>query len=66
MSSPPCRPRRASDLPVQIVGSSTRNYLLEKTRVTSPSAGERNFHVFYQVTMCSVHHSAMYDVYGMR
>jgi myosin heavy subunit len=33
----------------RIVGAATRNYLLEKTRVSAPPASERNFHAFYQL-----------------
>ena len=33
----------------KIVGCNTRNYLLEKTRVTSVPEDERNYHIFYQM-----------------
>ena len=33
----------------KIIGATTRNYLLEKTRVAAPPQGERNYHAFYQL-----------------
>ena len=31
----------------RIIGSMTRNYLLEVSRVTTPPKAERNYHIFY-------------------
>ena len=33
----------------KLVGSHTRSYLLEKTRVSAPPATERSFHIFYRM-----------------
>ena len=33
----------------EILGARVKNYLLEKSRVVGPAAGERNYHVFYHI-----------------
>lgn len=37
------------DTPPTIAGARIVNYLLEKTRLSGPPRGERNFHVLYQL-----------------
>ncbi|KAI1280411.1 Unconventional myosin-Va [Halotydeus destructor] len=46
-----------------IVGGNMRTYLLEKSRISRQSEGERNFHIFYQ--MCSYAKSANLSHLGL-
>lgn len=41
----------------RIVGSHTETYLLERSRITGPPKGERNFHVFYQLCAAAKNNS---------
>ena len=39
--------------PCVLVGGVVRTFLLEKVRLVHHAAGERNYHVFYEVQRCS-------------
>ena len=45
------------DAVAQLSGTSIRTYLLEKSRISSPNMGERNYHFFFQVLEAETEHS---------